>query len=222
MLNRHRKDQQSTTRRKPRGDRRDRVVPVPSIPQIDNLALTCGVTLRFVKSSWVGPENITWRNVLDCILFSTTSTVAYDLFEAVKVREVRVWTPSGAVGSTTLPPIPTTASIEFLDSTLGALGDQKIHSCTSVGIEPAFVRGRPSAKSQASQWHNSSATIAFQLNAPVGSVVDVDCTFRATYGGNISAQNNGTGLTVGAIYMRGLDGNPASSSRYIPSYGNIA
>jgi hypothetical protein len=136
---------------------------------------------------------------------ATSATVGYDLFEMVRIHRVTVWAQA-ALGT------PTTVAIKYNTTT----GDQTIHTDTSLGVKPAFVSARPSNKSLAAFFQLSGAGAAFQITAPAGSIIDVQCSFKTTSLAPVMAQNALVGATVGEFYYRGLDGLAAATTNLPP------
>lgn len=190
-----------------------RVSATPAIrlthpPPIRNVALSTKMRRRFIASS-AFDGNITWTNLLDSVLLASSATQGYQVFECVRLKEVEVWhCPVASTVSTVI--------VEFGGQNAGAIGDQQIHQDSSMGLSPAHVRARPSAKSQASQWQFESATAAFRLVAPAGSVIDVVVEYRGEFNAAYAVANALVGATTGALYVRGLDGQPVASSVLVP------
>jgi len=169
--------------------------PPPIAPQI-----THHQRMRFTCSTAATNKVITFQNLLDSVLVAVTTILGYDLFDQVRVNFVDLWA---------LPSIGTSASVtlQYAGQTLGVAGDGSVHSDNSMGIEPAYVHAVPQARSQAAQWQSSQAQEAFLLTCPVGSVIDVDMSFR-TVSSNapMAAQNALVAASIGDIVYRGLDG----------------
>jgi len=158
---------------------------------------------------------ITFQNLLDLVLVGNAATTLSDLFEAVRIESVELWTLPVIGGAATV-------ILVYSGATVGASGDQKTHTDTSMGIEPAHVKARPDRRTQAAQFQPSSADVAFSLLIPNGTVVDVSLTFRNPIaGGNIAAQNAGVAVVAGTIYYRGLDGK-ALAATALPVVGTFA
>lgn len=180
-------------------------------PQINGIELRHGVTLRYRATAAVA-NNITFQNLLDTILVATTAVAGTCMFQTVRVRRVRIW-GMPAVGATS------SVSVEFSGVTAGIVGDQAIHTDTSMGVQPAHVDARPSRKSLAADYQLNSAAIAFAITGPAGSVIDVELSFRSQFaGGNAAAQNALVGATAGQQYLRGLDGLATATSNLVPEY----
>jgi hypothetical protein len=186
-----------------RRGRGDQMISHP--PQISSYGITRDVRLRFVSNAgFIG--NITYQNLLDTVLLSTTAVLGTDLFTAVRVNKVEAWAVP-ALGAAA------TVSVIFDGGVVGAAGDQKLHTDTSMGIEPAHVSAKPDPLTQAGQFQASSANNAFELEVPSGTVIDVSMTLRNSVNGEaVAAQNALVGATAGVIYYRGLDGKPVATT----------
>jgi len=181
-------------------------------PQITGIQLKHSATLRYRATAAFLPTAITFQNLLDTMLVATTATAGSDLFQTVKIRRVRIWGMPAVGGSASV-------SVEYSGLTAGIVGDQQIHTDTSMGVQPAHVDARPSAKSLASDYQLSSAAIAFSISGPAGSVIDVELSFRSQFAvSNAAAQNALVGATAGQQYLRGLDGLATATSNFVPEY----
>jgi hypothetical protein len=191
------------------GSRTEMISHPPPIPSFNVVHST---RLRFVlNAAFTG--QITYQNLLDCILFSTSATVLFDLFFAVKVRQIEVWAIN-ALGTST------SVTVAFDGTVVGLVGNQVTHTDTSMGIEPAHLRVSPAKKSLASMFQLNSTNAAFALNLPSGCVIDVSLSYKgSTATQAVSAQNVGAALTTGAIYYRGLDGVAVAASKFTPPIG---
>jgi hypothetical protein len=161
-----------------------------------------------VQATAAAITSITFQNLLDMVLFAATSTTGFDVFEAVRINSVEIW-------ASPMSGTPTTVILVFDGLTVGAAGDQKAHTDTSMGIEPAHVKARPDPLTQAGQFQASSANIAFLLNVPAGAVIDVSLSLRQpVLEAAIATQNVLVGATPGAMYYRGLDGKTVALTNY--------
>jgi hypothetical protein len=178
-------------------------------PQLPSYGITRDVRMRYTATA-AGTTAVTFQNLLDTILVATSGTTATDLFQAVRVNSVELWSIA-AQGT------PTTCSLVFDGATVGAAGDQKVHTDTSMGVEPAHVRARPDPLTQAGQFQPSSNNTAFFVEVPAGAVLDVSMTLRQPVNGAaVSSQNVLVGATSGAVYYRGLDGKAIASTNFPP------
>jgi hypothetical protein len=185
-------------------------------PQINGVELRHSVTLRFIVSTTVVRQSITFQNLLDTLLVATSATTGVDLFQAVRVRRVRIWGLPLAQG--VAPGATSSVYLEFAGNITGIVGDQAYHTDTSLALNPAFVDAKPSASSLASDWQVATASTAFLLSVAVGGIVDVHLSFRSQFApdGNSGAQAALTGATAGLQYIRGLDGLGAATSKFTP------
>lgn len=181
-------------------------------PQLNGIELRHSTTLRYVTNAAVSALAVTFQNLLDTLLVATTAVAGTNLFQTIKIRRVRIWAvPAlGAAASVTL---------EFGGTTAGVVGDQAIHTDTSMGIQPAHIDARPNAKALASEYQINSNAIAFILTVPSGGVVDIELSYRSQYAiSNTAAQNALVGATAGVQYIRGLDGLATATSKFVPEY----
>jgi len=178
-------------------------------PAIQEYAVRHGTRLRFVTNTTVG-QAITYQNLLDTLLMAATTTTGFDMFEAVKVRSVEAWCDQTAGNAATIQVI-------FDGVSVGSVGDQRMHTDTSMGIQPAHVKCRPSSKSLASLFQLSSNNTAFYIGCPSGTVVDVELTFvQSTTLTAVATQNVLVGAVPGAPYWRGLDGLATATTKFTP------
>jgi len=182
---------------------------IPHPPPIGDLGLKREVRVRFVaNAAFSGP--ISYQNLLDIMNVAATATTAFDLFTAVKIKSVEVW--ANALTNATA-----TATLIYDSAAAGSVGDQKIHTDTSMGIEPAHFRARPTPRSLPALYQIGTAATAFYLGVPSGSVVDVSLSLRNPLVGTTAAtQNAPVAATAGVVYVRGLDGLAVATSKFTP------
>jgi len=203
-----------STKKRAVGRKPTRMV-IPHPPPVGNLNIVHSTRLRFVTNTAVSSD-VTFQNLLDLILVGSGATTLADLFAQVRLRRISVWSTPAIGGVSTI-------EIKFQGATAGAVGDYKVHTDSSMGIEPAYLSVKPARMSQAAQFQISSADIAFVLTAPTGSVVDVELSFRGVPALAVASQNAGVAVTAGAWYFRGLDGVAIATTKYTPvsSVGTI-
>jgi hypothetical protein len=183
-------------------------------PPIKSYGITHTTRLRFVTNATVLTA-ITYQNLLDIVLVGQLATTLVDLFYGVRINSIEMWSLP-AIGAAS------TVTLIYSGATVGASGDQKTHTDTSMGIEPAHVKARPDPRTQAGQFQPSSTAVAFTISAPTGTVLDVSLTFRNPIEGSATAaQNAGVAVTISALYYRGLDGKAAAATSY-PNVGALA
>jgi hypothetical protein len=153
---------------------------------------------------------ITFQNLLDIINVGATAITAFDLFTAVRVKRVDVWANALANASATV-------TVVFEGGTAGSVGDQKVHTSSSMGIEPARVRAAPLPLSGAALFQQSSNAVAFDLICPAGAVIDLELSYRNPIAGAaIAVQNAPAAAVAGVTYFRGLDGQALATSKFQP------
>lgn len=184
---------------------------IPRPPPIQSYGITRDIRMRFLSNAaFIG--SISFQNILDTVLVATTAIAGFDLFDAVRVNSVELWSIA-AVGTAA------TVILTYSGNTVGASGDQKTHTDTSMGIEPAHIRARPDPLTQAGQFQPSSIDVAFVLDIPADTVIDVSVTMRQpVLGAAVAAQHALVGAAPGAVYYRGLDGL-ATSATVLPVQG---
>jgi hypothetical protein len=210
MMRKQSKQNKTRARKGPRGGR----MLISHPPELPSYGITRDVRMRFASLAAAGTP-ITFQNLLDLVLVASGTTSAVDLFEAVRVNSVEIWAIA-ALGT------PTTVVLEFDGTTTGAAGDQRTHTDTSMGVQPAHVKARPDRLTQAGQFQASSANVAFLVDVPAGAVIDVSLTLRQPVNGTaVAAQNPLVGATAGVVYYRGLDGKTTALTNY-PVQGALA
>lgn len=200
------------SRKRNGGRRRAPVMTTPlqvHPPQINDYEISHKKRLRYTCIAGQTNFAVTYADLLDTILFASTAILGYDVFDIVKVKGIMVWSQS-AIGT------PSTVQVEFATAT----GDRSVHTDTSLGVSPAFVHARPSAKSLASFFQVSAAGTCFLITCPTGSIVDVILEYRTSSTiAPVAAQNALVGATIGQVYFRGLDGLNAATTAFLPPNG---
>jgi hypothetical protein len=185
---------------------------IPRPGPIPSYEITRSKVLRFISSTAFS-HIVTYQNLLDTVLFTTTATVPYDLFYMVRVKKIAIWC-LGSIGTTE------SVQVVFDGTTAGSQGDRIIHSAQSMGIEPAHLVCRPNKKSLAADFQISSGATCFYLVVPTGAVIDLHCDFKTdTLGTSVAAQNVSVASVVGVVAYRGLDGLAASATVLAPPNG---
>jgi len=211
-----RKGKTATRLRNGPGNRRRKTMKggglIPRPPPLNNIQVKHSRTLRFVSNAAIG-QNITYANLLDTMIVPVSAILAYDLFQVVRIRWVKMWYDS-ASGT------PGTVNLQFVNVTTGLEGDQDYHTGTSMGFEPAYLVAVPKKDSAASLFHESSTAAAFAIVCPQGTVIDISLDFVATPGMYAQAAANATvAATTGVTYFRGLDGVAKAGTALPPAYG---
>jgi len=179
----------------------------PKIPQMN---VAHGVRMRFICAAAAAQANITYQNLLDTFLIVTSATVAYDLFQSVRLRAVEIW-------ATPILGQATTTQVVFVGSSASDDGSSKIVTDTSMGIQPAHIRATPGRLSPQALWQNAaSASVAFQITCPAGSVIDLELSFKNRFGAVVAAQNAVVGGATGSVVNRGFDGLAIATTKFTP------
>jgi len=201
--------------RKPRRRLESGVGTISHPPTIGNLAITHSTRLRFISNAATpaGGSVITVQNLVDTILFGLTTTTANKVFQSVRLRAVEVWAVPVVGGATTV-------EVTFAGISSNA-GDEKLHTDTSMGIQPAHVRAKPAKNSLAAMWAPASTLTSFVITAPSGSVIDLEISFRSQPGFNSPAQNAPVAGFVGLAW-RGFDGLAIGTTKFTPVDSNNA
>lgn len=156
---------------------------------------------RYVASAAIVDVGIVSDDlIMACGGMAVATTTVAALARTAKLKSVTVWTPTAT--STT----PTTCSVEWPASQRSPSSEV---SDTSINVSrPAHIVARPPKESLSSFWFDEStnATV-FTLNAPIGSVVDVELEYYLLDGTTAAVQNTVTGATTGRIYYGYLDGD---------------
>lgn len=186
-------------------------IPNPSGLRVYSLPQSA-LNLRFTCTT-ATTSTVTWANILDTVIMATTATQAADVFYAVRLHSVEIWLPASGAGVST----NNQCSLAFDSPTQG---DQRLWVCSSFGGTGGYVKAVPSKKSlNGLTWQDSSSVGGFTLNnCPVGAVLQLNVTMRSRLGqgsAQIAAQA-GSGMSVGTIYLRGLDGLAAASTKFSP------
>jgi len=176
-------------------------------PQINGYNISHKIRLRFTVTA-AAATNISYANILDSILVATSAVAGFDLFDIVKIRSVEVWS-AAALGT------PSTVTVIFITTT----GDRSIHTDTSLGVKPAYVKAVPSKLSLAAFWNATAAGGVFSILCPAGSIVDCSFSFRTTNAVAVAAANALVGATIGELYYRGLDGLAIAGTNFPPING---
>jgi hypothetical protein len=161
--------------------------------------------LRFRNTAANPATAITWAMLCETVLVAGTATVAYQLYDFVRVKEVEMWCTAGGA---TAPAV--TIGLDFAGLLAGGYGGGKSFEDTTVSnAYPAYLKCRPDPRSQAGQFQPNNASVAFHIRANNAAastaIVDVTLEFRnSPLVSPVTASVSGA--TPGDIYFRGLDG----------------
>jgi len=178
-------------------------------------------TLRFVATTnFTGATVITWYNLLDTWFIAATAAIAYQLFDFVRIKEVRVM----AVGSTGGAAVPNVVvGVSFPSLSTGFVGEGREVTDTSLGVNSmAVARIRPSPNSQSGMWQTAQQLTAFEVRATdgagagiSGAYCEVDLEFRNSSDVSpANTQNAVAGLIPGNLYFGALDGKRNATTEW--------
>jgi len=211
----------SSFRAKPRAPRRNRGgrgrsnLHANELPAFNPQIVMNSMRLRYQTNAAV-LSTITYPDLLDAVLVARTAVAGFQLFDAVRIREVAI----SALGTSTaggLQLAPVSAAVTFDATAAGVTGDLDSHNVTSMGIEPLHLRARPKPGSAASLWQGSTSNIAFTVLAPLNAVIDVVVDYKMVDTVNpLPCQNALVGATPGQVYWRGLDGLALGATNFVP------
>ncbi len=179
-------------------------------------------TFRFCTTPvFTGAFSVTYGNLLDVWFVATTATTGKQLFDFIRIRQVRVMacaSPSTVVGASPV----TTVGIEFFGLNNGQIGSGRQATQTKLGMNGAScVALGPDPGSQAAQWQPSSTVTAFAVRAidyntaPLaGVIIEVDVDLKNSADVLPTAINSApSGATAGELYFGGLDGLRLASTQ---------
>jgi hypothetical protein len=180
-------------------DKKEKLVMITHPPAINDFQVRHSTILRYVATAQ-NSATITAQNLLDTINVATTAVAPYNLFRYVKIRKIEVWSLP-ALGAAN------TVSVTFTGNGSNVVGDERTHTDTSMGLEPAHIQVRPSKKSLISNYMVSAAVTVFNITVPPGAVIDLHLSFQgSTLANSNAAQNASVGAPVGSTFWRGFDG----------------
>jgi len=166
-------------------------------------------TLRFISNSNNPATAVTFKNLLDSVLFAGTATLGYDLFDFVRVRKVEMW--ASGVSAAGAQATFQTCTLEWSGIGTGSAGAGTAVSETTVGTAiPLHLVTRPPKGSRAALFQISSTDQAFTIRASGGTltcIVYVDLEFKNSNDVTPLLVGNAiAAATPGTIYFGGLDG----------------
>jgi hypothetical protein len=182
---------------------------IPTLPQI-NPQLHQRIKLRFTATAGVSAQQISWDNILATMLFASSTTAGFKLWDQVRILGIEMWAPSASAGAT-----PAHLALGFNGNTAGTRGDGKIHAATSMSFEPAYLKCKPSKMSQAAQWQSTAADNAFIITVTAGAVIDLDVEFKNDDSVPVASVAL-VAATAGEVYHRGLDGLAIATTNFVP------
>jgi hypothetical protein len=185
-------------------------------PQIQP-TIKVGHRFRFVINGAGGSSQVfTIQDICDLLCVATAATVAYRLFDAVKLKKIEAWAANSAGNASN------TLELEWI-KTLVIGGPGLSVTDTAMGLANiAHICSRPPMGSRASEWLSTASLAAgsdidlFRLVVPQGSIVDVEIE-GCFYDTDIPVLVTGAvaGATTGKTYCRALD-SAAGTALFVP------
>lgn len=192
----------------------NRLSAVPRVPPF--LATKTFTTrYRFVASSALSRVAITGIDLFDLLCMAATSTSAYELCSAVRIKSLKIWGPMASDLS------PVSVAIEY-SATTSPAAPSEVRSDTSVGSTEAAQLSFPPPKGSIwSLWINGSGSTVFYLTGPANSIVDLTLEQQLRCDQGVAAVSAAvSGATAGQVYVRALDNG--GSKLLVPiEYPNI-
>jgi len=189
---------------------------MPSHPPQIETTFSVGKTLRFTATAATSGSAFSRAALLDLLVMAETTTAAGRIFDAVKVRRIRIWGNAPGAGAVAAR----TSGVQWLSTYSPA----KVVSDSGSGATyGARISTKPPAQSLAGFWSltgvNESDTL-FVLQLNVGDVVDIDFSFRLQnniFGTDIPAAITVVAATVGTVYCMALDfANAGAAATILP------
>jgi len=176
---------------------------MPSKPPQFAATFCVGKTVRFTATA-AGTFTITRASLLDLFVMAETTTAGGRIFDAVKVRRIRIWGNAPGAGAVATR----TSGVQWLSTYSPA----KVVSDSGVGATyGARISTKPPALPLAGFWSltgTNEADELFVLQLNLGDVIDIDLSFQVQnniYGTDVPAAVVLVGATVGTVYCLYLD-----------------
>jgi hypothetical protein len=191
------------TRRPPSAVREARPPPIRANIEVTHV-------YRFKAVASFLSTSITDANLLLAAgVAQATTTLAYPVFQTMKVKRVEIWSPVASQGT------GTTCSVEW--PAFNQSQEREVSDTTVSPTYPAHVSCVPPKMSLAGFWNDASAgNNLFAISGPAGSVIDVTVSLTMNDGDPVGTTVT-TGInTVGEINYTGLDGFPKATTNFLP------
>lgn len=182
-------------------------VPFPLLATPD-----LGHTFQFTAQSALSEAAITRADILNLILVAATTTNAYSILGAARIKKVRIWSP--IISAFT----PQEVQIEWNG---GLYAPSAIHSAISEGLFPAKLETSPPHLSSPDLWsvvngtdgvgNSNLAEKLFTVTCPTGSVLQLSLAVRLMDDEAAPTIVVIAGGTVGKTYYGYLDGAPLTA-----------
>jgi hypothetical protein len=157
---------------------------------------------RFLSST-NNVQTITAQELITmCGNVAATTTSAYSIWGAVKLKRVSVWAPPPSQGSAI-----TTSCVWSAGTSGQNFVNMEVSDTSNSVATPAVIHTSPPKESQASFWQNvGNNADLFNLVAPTGSIIDVTVDMVLADNELPPIDSTVVAATVGDIYFSGLNG----------------
>ncbi len=209
---------------KSKSKKKQLVVLNQSIPPSILINPTCDVVFRFVKQN-AATSNIQGKDFGSMLVYSISSTVAYPLYESIRVLKITAYGPASVLTSATgytntMVSLRQVNALAMVPSQPGGIGSSE----RSVQGYPTGGQGAYCSfkfRDPNNLWFEpnqlANGTTVFQVTGPIGTIVDVHCVIRVqNTTGSLTALAS-TGATLGQIYYNYLD---AANTQFLQSVAN--
>ncbi len=184
---------------------------LPASIQIDKV-------IRFKASAALTDAPVAIADLMDLLCVAATTTSAYRLPTAVKLRKIEAWSPPDSAGAATILAVE-----EVAQGTGFVSPSRRIEDVTMGQSRPAHIVWKPQVDTLLSKWLNDTGFSAnlIRLTGPSGSTFDVHISFVLQDGeSTVAVAAAVVGATVGRLYIRSL--NSSGSNNISPvSYVTI-
>jgi hypothetical protein len=138
----------------------------------------------------------------------TTNTTVRSMFQSVRVNKISAWAPSPFQGTAA------TVSVEWVGSISSQLSNLEISDTSNSVSTPAIIHAVPPHNSLASFWQQPSNDTLCTMNAPSGTIIDIDLSLILQDDDTSFADTTVATAVVGDTYYLSLD--PNATHLYTP------
>jgi len=149
----------------------NRIEPIVSLPEIVQNPVR-QVYRRFITASAVS-GTIRIYDLLNQFLVATSSTTAYSVVSAVRIKKIRALAPITSQGTSTTLSIKPKGQ-EVSDNNFNSVPQQFTDTSTSIDV-PAYISLSPSIETPFGSWHLNKNVDGdlFTINCPGGTTLDI-------------------------------------------------
>jgi hypothetical protein len=165
--------------------------------------------LQFSAAAAVTEANqtrITLNSLSKLIMMASSSTVAYTIYDAIRISRIRIWGPP--VGSSA---VMSYIFFEWIDDSNADFVQNATHSDRGNQVRPCFLSLTPPKKGSASWWIQSTSTHTnitslFRYACSAATVIELEGCMRLADSAN-TISGTTAGATTGLVYYNYLDNN---------------